>query len=83
MINFWFFSKEYQTWLDLRSLEAIVGERYLTHESDDKRFEAYRLELEAASQLNSNSRFNHLYKKTSGGMQGPAKDKLGTAISYV
>ncbi|XP_046849101.1 serine/threonine-protein kinase D3-like isoform X2 [Xenia sp. Carnegie-2017] len=75
--------QEYQTWLDLRSLEAIVGERYLTHESDDKRFEAYRLELEAASQLNSNSRFNHLYKKTSGGMQGPAKDKLGTAISYV
>lgn len=26
-----------QTWLDLRALEAQVGIRYLTHESDDAR----------------------------------------------
>ncbi|XP_071833350.1 serine/threonine-protein kinase D3-like isoform X2 [Apostichopus japonicus] len=34
--------QEYQTWLDLRKLEEQVGQRYLTHESDDERWEAYR-----------------------------------------
>ena len=29
-------------WLDLRELETQVGQRYLTHESDDERWEAYQ-----------------------------------------
>ncbi|XP_042902741.1 serine/threonine-protein kinase D3 isoform X2 [Parasteatoda tepidariorum] len=36
--------QDYQTWCDLRELESQVGWRYLTHESDDARWEAYRLE---------------------------------------
>ncbi|XP_076800670.1 serine/threonine-protein kinase D3-like [Clavelina lepadiformis] len=34
--------QDYQTWVDLRHLETVVGKRYLTHESDDERWEAYR-----------------------------------------
>ncbi|XP_012273303.1 serine/threonine-protein kinase D3 [Orussus abietinus] len=33
--------QDYQTWCDLRELEAQVGTRYLTHESDDARWMAY------------------------------------------
>ncbi|KAK2577124.1 hypothetical protein KPH14_003286 [Odynerus spinipes] len=33
--------QDYQTWCDLRELEAKVGYRYLTHESDDARWMAY------------------------------------------
>ena len=29
-------------WCDLRKLESMVGQRYLTHESDDSRWEQYR-----------------------------------------
>ncbi|XP_076306016.1 serine/threonine-protein kinase D3-like isoform X2 [Tachypleus tridentatus] len=36
--------QDYQLWCDLRELESHVGVRYLTHESDDARWEAYRLE---------------------------------------
>ncbi|CAL1292971.1 unnamed protein product [Larinioides sclopetarius] len=36
--------QDYQTWCDLRELESQVGWRYLTHESDDARWEAYRRE---------------------------------------
>lgn len=32
---------DYETWSDLIRLEAHVGQRYLTHESDDARWEAY------------------------------------------
>lgn len=34
--------QDYQTWCDLRDLEQQVSERYLTHESDDVRWEQYR-----------------------------------------
>lgn len=34
--------QDYDTWKDLRELETQVGERYLTHESDDPRWESYR-----------------------------------------
>uniref|UniRef100_A0A2L2YJ80 protein kinase C n=1 Tax=Parasteatoda tepidariorum TaxID=114398 RepID=A0A2L2YJ80_PARTP len=34
--------QDYQTWCDLRRLESDVGSRYLTHQSDDARWEAYR-----------------------------------------
>ncbi|CAH1165914.1 unnamed protein product [Phyllotreta striolata] len=37
--------QDYQTWCDLRTLENQVGVRYLTHESDDQRWEQYRAEL--------------------------------------
>ncbi|KAM5236831.1 serine/threonine-protein kinase D2 [Ctenodactylus gundi] len=30
--------QEYQTWMDLRELEGKMGERYITHESDDTRW---------------------------------------------
>uniref|UniRef100_A0A8C9WU44 Serine/threonine-protein kinase n=1 Tax=Scleropages formosus TaxID=113540 RepID=A0A8C9WU44_SCLFO len=33
--------QDYQTWLDLREFETRRGERYITHESDDARWEAY------------------------------------------
>ncbi|XP_012503334.1 PREDICTED: serine/threonine-protein kinase D1 [Propithecus coquereli] len=33
--------QDYQTWLDLRELECKIGERYITHESDDLRWEQY------------------------------------------
>ncbi|XP_074641297.1 serine/threonine-protein kinase D3-like isoform X1 [Tubulanus polymorphus] len=36
--------QDYQTICDLRRLESMVGERYLTHESDDARWEQYRVE---------------------------------------
>ena len=36
--------QDYQCWCDLRKLESMVGQRYLTHESDDARWEAYRAE---------------------------------------
>ncbi|KAG8180693.1 hypothetical protein JTE90_006251 [Oedothorax gibbosus] len=34
--------QDYQTWCDLRRLESEVGSRYLTHQSDDARWEAFR-----------------------------------------
>ena len=36
--------QDYQMYYDLRQLESEVGSRYLTHESDDARWEAYRVE---------------------------------------
>ncbi|XP_012888903.1 PREDICTED: serine/threonine-protein kinase D1 [Dipodomys ordii] len=33
--------QDYQTWLDLRELECKMGERYITHESDDSRWQQY------------------------------------------
>ncbi|KAL8614588.1 hypothetical protein ACOMHN_049401 [Nucella lapillus] len=36
------FLQDYQTWADLRVQETSVGVRYLTHESDDERWEKYR-----------------------------------------
>lgn len=35
------FLQDHQTWLDLRELECKMGERYLTHESDDPRWEKF------------------------------------------
>lgn len=37
-------SQDYQAWLDLRELETKLGERYITHESDDSRWQAFALE---------------------------------------
>ncbi|XP_045185676.1 serine/threonine-protein kinase D1-like isoform X1 [Mercenaria mercenaria] len=36
--------QDYQTWCDLRKLEELVGQRYLTHDSDDERWENFRRE---------------------------------------
>lgn len=33
--------QDYQTWLDLRELETKLGGRYITHESDDSRWQTY------------------------------------------
>ncbi len=38
------FVQDYQCWCDLRKLESMVGQRYLTHESDDARWETHRTE---------------------------------------
>ncbi|XP_040590248.1 serine/threonine-protein kinase D2 isoform X2 [Mesocricetus auratus] len=46
--------QEYQTWLDLRELEGKMGERYITHESDDARWDQFvteRQEMLAAGDL--------------------------------
>ena len=34
-------SQDYQAWLDLRELETKLGERYITHESDDSRWQMF------------------------------------------
>uniref|UniRef100_A0A8B9J659 Serine/threonine-protein kinase n=1 Tax=Astyanax mexicanus TaxID=7994 RepID=A0A8B9J659_ASTMX len=36
--------QDYQTWLDLRELESKLGERYITHESDDVRWQMFAQE---------------------------------------
>ncbi|XP_062872409.1 serine/threonine-protein kinase D2 isoform X2 [Trichomycterus rosablanca] len=36
--------QDYQTWLDLRELELKLGERYITHESDDSRWQLFAQE---------------------------------------
>uniref|UniRef100_A0A4W3KJ94 protein kinase C n=1 Tax=Callorhinchus milii TaxID=7868 RepID=A0A4W3KJ94_CALMI len=36
--------QDYQTWLDLREFETRKGERYITHESDDARWEEHATE---------------------------------------
>lgn len=33
--------QDFQTWLDLRELETRVGQRYITHESDDARWQRF------------------------------------------
>lgn len=33
--------QDYHTWLDLRELETRQGERYITHHSDDARWEEF------------------------------------------
>ena len=33
--------QDYQTWCDLRDLEARLDQRWLTHQSDDNRWETY------------------------------------------
>ncbi|XP_077869639.1 serine/threonine-protein kinase D3 [Saccoglossus kowalevskii] len=45
--------QDYQLWLDLRELEKQVGERYLTHESDDARWEGYRRDQADGKKNNS------------------------------
>ncbi|XP_075223553.1 serine/threonine-protein kinase D3 [Lycorma delicatula] len=35
--------QDYQTWCDLRELEVATNCRYLTHESDDARWDAFRM----------------------------------------
>lgn len=75
--------QDYQTWLDLRSLEAAVGERYLTHESDDDRWQAYGEQLKARQTREppreparpSNNRF---FPPVS-----PTERKLQTSISFL
>ncbi|KAK9876178.1 hypothetical protein WA026_011296 [Henosepilachna vigintioctopunctata] len=37
--------QDYQTWCDLRVLENHIGARYITHESDDARWERHRTDL--------------------------------------
>lgn len=37
-------AQDYQAWLDLRELETKLGERYITHESDDSRWQAFAQE---------------------------------------
>ncbi|OBS76233.1 hypothetical protein A6R68_17307 [Neotoma lepida] len=47
-------AQEYQTWLDLRELEGKMGERYITHESDDARWDQFvteRLDTPAEGDL--------------------------------
>ncbi|GAB1609612.1 serine/threonine-protein kinase D3-like [Argonauta hians] len=41
--------QDYLTWCDLRVLESQVGSRFLTHESDDERWELYRQENELSN----------------------------------
>lgn len=76
-------TQDYQTWLDLRSLEAVVGERYLTHESDDARWQAYGEQLKARQTREppreparpSNNRF---FPPVS-----PTERRLQTSISFL
>lgn len=75
--------QDYQTWLDVRSLEAAVGERYLSHESDDARWQEYGEQLKArqtreppreATRPNNNRFFPPM---------SPTERKLQTSISFL
>lgn len=44
-----FAAQEYQTWLDLRELERKMGERYITHESDDACWDQFVTERHGTS----------------------------------
>ncbi|XP_064622260.1 serine/threonine-protein kinase D3-like isoform X4 [Lineus longissimus] len=62
----WF--QDFQTWCDLRKLESAVGERYLTHESDDARWEEFRKEnnlstWELVGFKVSSSSFSHPHRR--------------------
>lgn len=81
LIHSWL--QDYQTWLDLRSLEAAVGERYLTHESDDARWEAYAEQLKARqnrepSRESARPTNNRFFPPMS-----PTERKLQTSISFL
>lgn len=43
--SFIFQNQDYTLWCDLRALEERVGHRWLTHESDDLRWESYRRQM--------------------------------------
>uniref|UniRef100_A0A671W3K6 protein kinase C n=1 Tax=Sparus aurata TaxID=8175 RepID=A0A671W3K6_SPAAU len=43
LLNLWI-QFDYQTWLDLRELETKLGGRYITHESDDSRWQMFARE---------------------------------------
>lgn len=76
--------QDYQTWLDVRSLEAAVGERYLTHESDDARWQAYGEQLKAnqakepAREPATRPSNNRFFPPMS-----PTERKLQTSISFL
>lgn len=38
-------NQDYNLWCDLRALEERLGKRWLTHESDDVRWESYRRQI--------------------------------------
>lgn len=44
MLTIFLYIQDYQTWCDLRELEKSIGNgnRFLTHESDDARWEIYQ-----------------------------------------
>jgi len=41
--------QDYSTWLELRSLEEVVGRRYLTDHSDDERWQRYEKSIRATT----------------------------------
>lgn len=47
IIDFELIHQDYSTWLELRSLEEVMGRRYLTHESDDDRWQRYEKSIRA------------------------------------
>lgn len=43
-VTYVIYFQDYETWCDLRILENLIGVRYLTHESDDARWERHKLD---------------------------------------
>lgn len=62
--------KDYQTWLDLRELETKLGERYITHESDDARWERFTKEHTVAFQAPALSASDNEQEDEDAFMQG-------------
>ncbi|XP_015783313.1 serine/threonine-protein kinase D1 [Tetranychus urticae] len=64
--------EDYQTWCDLRDLEKRMGQRWLTHESDDARWESYGRQ----SNLYNNYRGNFT-SSSSKEFRSPLPEELG------
>jgi len=72
----WF--ENFQTWVDLRSLEGAVGERYLKrlkHESYDARWQKYNEQLQASQRGQLVKHFYRQRRKT--------KRRLKTSTSFL
>lgn len=68
--------QDYQTWCDLRELESQVGQRYLTHESDDARWEQYQRERTGSGIQNNHFHHHNINEMTTGGSSVMTKIRL-------
>lgn len=75
--------QDFQTWLDLRSLEGAVGERYLTHESDDARWQEYSEQLQASQHREPARETTRPTNNRFFPPMSPTERRLQTSISFL
>ncbi|CAH3137198.1 unnamed protein product [Porites lobata] len=81
LIHAWL--QDFQTWLDLRSLEGAVGERYLTHESDDARWQEYSEQLQASQHREPARETTRPTNNRFFPPMSPTERRLQTSISFL